>query len=294
MSTDYTLDEIRARLLKKAEQRANPVFFLTPQILADAMAPLEDYSRDSWGAAFLTAARPFEQRAAAGEAAGDKPAAISDWQIAYNLCQIGRYPAPNSPGKQRSYEQARRNHARLLALIDPSAEFVQMPFKARPGEGAVIPALLRKPTQNGGGAWPVIVTWGGIDTYKEERTVLTEPYLRAGFAILAIDMPGTGQAPLVGSLDAERLWDDVLDWIAVRSDLDSCKVVIHGLSTGGYWATKVAHTHAGRFVPLSIRAAARILPSSRIGSPRWWPENTRSSWLRRWPPLGVCKHVTSG
>jgi pimeloyl-ACP methyl ester carboxylesterase len=48
----------------------------------------------------------------------------------------------------------------------------------------------------------------------------------------------------------ERLWDAVLDWIGQRADLDSERVGIVGGSTGGYWATKVAHTHRGR-----IRAA---------------------------------------
>jgi pimeloyl-ACP methyl ester carboxylesterase len=33
---------------------------------------------------------------------------------------------------------------------------------------------------------------------------------------------------------------------AGRSDLDADRVALHGGSTGGYWATKVAHTHAHR------------------------------------------------
>ena len=57
----------------------------------------------------------------------------------------------------------------------------------------------------------MVIIWGGIDAFKEERP--TEPYLRAGMATLCIDMPGVADAPLAGSEDGERLWDAVLDWM---------------------------------------------------------------------------------
>jgi pimeloyl-ACP methyl ester carboxylesterase len=69
-------------------------------------------------------------------------------------------------------------------------------------------------------------------------------------AALALDMPGVGDAPIDGSPDAERMWDAVFDWVERRDDLDPQRVAIHGASTGGYWATKLAHTHGHR-----IRAA---------------------------------------
>jgi len=93
-----------------------------------------------------------------------------------------------------------------------------------------------------------VVIWGGIDAYKEERQV--DLYLAGGLATLAVDIPGTGEAPLAGSIDAERMWDDIFDWVARRLDLDGRRIAVIGASTGGYWAAKVAHTHRGR-----IRAA---------------------------------------
>jgi esterase FrsA len=99
-----------------------------------------------------------------------------------------------------------------------------------------------------GGTRPIVVLWGGIDSFKEERR--DEPFLDAGCATMMIDMPGVGDAPLAGSEDAERQWDAVFDWIGTRPDLDGGRVGVLGGSTGGYWATKVAHTHRDR-----IRAA---------------------------------------
>jgi pimeloyl-ACP methyl ester carboxylesterase len=84
-------------------------------------------------------------------------------------------------------------------------------------------------------------------------------------ATLLIDMPGVADAPIAGSEDGERLWDAVLDWIGQRPDVDSTRVGIVGGSTGGYWATKVAHTHRER-----IRAAVNHGgPAHYAFTPEW-------------------------
>ena len=54
---------------------------------------------------------------------------------------------------------------------------------------------LRKPS--GVARPPVLVCWGGIDSFKEERR--DEGFLEAGLASLTIDMPGVADAPLAGS-----------------------------------------------------------------------------------------------
>jgi esterase FrsA len=126
--------------------------------------------------------------------------------------------------------------------FDPPVERIEMPFDGRTGEGKASIGLLRRPKDIS--RPPVVVVWGGIDAFKEERS--SEAYLRAGVATLAVDMPGVADAPLAGSEDAERLWDAIFDYLEARTDLDGGRVGIHGGSTGGYWATKLAHTHAAR------------------------------------------------
>src|SRR6266849_3307606 len=70
-------------------------------------------------------------------------------------------------------------------------------------------------------------------TFKEDRIQTTDPYFARGMATMTIDMPGTGDAPLPGSEDAERMWDAVFDWIATRPDLDADRIGLWGGSTGG-------------------------------------------------------------
>ena len=120
---------------------------------------------------------------------------------------------------------------------------VEIPFKGKSGEGSTIPAYLRLP-KTGTAPFPVLVTWGGIDGYKEEG--LNDEALAKGLATLAIDGPGVGESPLKGSEDAERLFAAVFDWISNRRELDGHRIGVWGFSTGGYWAVKVAHVYKDR------------------------------------------------
>lgn len=60
-------------------------------------------------------------------------------------------------------------------------------------------------------------------------------------------MPGVGESPVLAGIDAERMWDPIFEWIT-NSDLDAKRVAVMGGSFGGYWATKLAHTHRDRLV----------------------------------------------
>ncbi|MGB7951015.1 MAG: alpha/beta fold hydrolase [Candidatus Binatia bacterium] len=236
------LEEVKRELLCRAKENRNPFLYTVFSEVAPVIEGLRSVEREEWARAFGALAAPHEERAANAEARGDAAAARKHYLIAYDYYHVGRYPAPNSPGKLEAYRKSQENYWKAARYFDPPVERVEMPFHGRPGEGKVSVGLLRKP--KGVDHSPVVVIWGGIDAFKEERP--TEPYLGAGFATLCIDMPGVADAPLAGSENGERLWDAVLDWIDQRADLDSRRVGIVGGSTGGYWASKVAHTHRER------------------------------------------------
>jgi esterase FrsA len=235
------MNEVKEELLSRAKGNRNPFLYTIYAEVAPTINSLNSVDRDSWARAFSALALPHEERAAKAEAAGDGATARKEFLIAYDCYHVARYPAPNSPGKLAAYRKSQENFHKAARYFDPPLQRVEMPFKGQAGKGAVSIGLLRKP--KGEAKPPVVVIWGGIDAFKEER--LSDPYLRAGLATLAIDIPGVADAPLAGSQDGERLWDAVFGYIASRTDLDSNRVGIHGGSTGGYWATKVAHTHAG-------------------------------------------------
>ena len=240
------MDEVKKELLQRAKEQRNPFLYTIYEEVAPVIDQLRSVDREEWAQAFSALAVPHEGRAASAEASGDHAIAMKHYLIAYDCYHVARYPAPNSPGKLAAYRKSQEDFLKAARYFDPPLERVEMPFSGRPGEGSVSVGLLRKP--KGVEKPAVVVIWGGIDAFKEERP--TQPYLGAGLATLCIDMPGVADAPLAGSEDAERLWDAVFGWIDQRPDLNSRRIGIHGGSTGGYWASKVAHTHRER-----IRAA---------------------------------------
>jgi esterase FrsA len=234
--------EVKEELLDRAKGNRNPFLYTIYDEVAPVIHGLQSVERENWAKAFSALALPHEERAAQAEAAADIATARQEYLIAYDCYHVARYPAPNSPGKVAAYRKSQENFLKAARYFDPPLERVEMPFQARPGEGKASIGLLRKP--KGIAKPPVVVLWGGIDAFKEERP--SDPYLKAGMATLCIDMPGVADAPLAGAADGERLWDAFFDFIASRTDLDGDRVALHGGSTGGYWATKVAHTHAHR------------------------------------------------
>ena len=86
------------------------------------------------------------------------------------------------------------------------------------------------PRNNFAAPFPLLVSWGGIDGFKEEQ--LNDPALERGIATLAIDGPGVGDSPIKGSEDGERLFGAVFDWVKTRENLDLDRVGVWGYSTG--------------------------------------------------------------
>ena len=234
--------EVRTMMAERARERRNPFDHTEPSEALKVLDQLTTYEYEPWAKAWMAAAVPHEERARQAEQRGDAETAREEYLLAYGFNRVARYPCMNSPSKRDAYRKSQDMFMKAGRYMDPPVERVEMPFKGRAGEGSSAPALARRPKTDR--KLPVIVAWGGIDSFKEERRI--EPFLKRGFAGLTIDMPGVADAPLAGSEDGERLWDAVFDWIAAQPDMDASKVVLWGGSTGGYWAAKVAHTHRER------------------------------------------------
>src|SRR2546428_309467 len=113
---------------------------------------------------------------------------------------IERYIRPYEEAKENMLDRARRG----------TFEYVEYD----------VVASWRRPKKPG---WvPALITWGGIDGYKEERRA--DAYLERGIAVLAMDGAGVGQAPMKGCEDGERMWDPVIDWLAARDDVDASRI----------------------------------------------------------------------
>ncbi len=224
----------------RVRMRAYPFTYARYEDVESVMTSLTSYDREKWASAWSSVARPYEEKAAHAEKAGDKQSAKNNYLLAYQYYRLARFPTINSEGKKQAYRKSQEMFLKAARYFDVPIERVEIPFMPKGNEGECIIAYLRLP-KIGRAPYPLLFSWGGIDGFKEEQS--NDEVLEHGLATLAIDGPGVGDSPLKGSEDAERLFAAVLDWVESRRELDPKKVAVWGYSTGGYWAVKVAHVY---------------------------------------------------
>ncbi|MEO3854282.1 alpha/beta fold hydrolase [Acrocarpospora sp. B8E8] len=264
-----TIEGARTWLRRHLDAARHPMGLIDKEAAARAIDELTDIDPASWSGTWLRGASTFVTAAEAAEARGDRSAARDAWWQAYQFAFLGRYPVPNHPAKAAAYDKARAYFLRAVALDDPPVQRVEVPFHGRPGEGRSVAFYVARP--EGVANPPVLITWAGIDSWKEETLVSCKRYLRRGIATVLIDMPGVGEAPVPAGKDAERLWDPIFNWIA-GSELDDSRVAVLGGSFGGYWATKLAYTHRDRLV-----AAVNWGGGIHLTFQRTWQEQSRNA-----------------
>ncbi|MFJ9381244.1 alpha/beta hydrolase family protein [Streptomyces sp. NPDC101455] len=242
MSADLTrtLPDAQQWLRESLDRQRHPLAGIDAVAAARAIDTLPGTGPAEWGPHWTGFAAEFAERAEALEKDGETTAAREAWWQAYEFAFMGRYPVPNHPAKMAAYDRARDYFARATALDETRVEQVTVPFAGRQGEGDSVTFHVARP--HGVQRPPVVLMWAGIDTWKEETYVTGGLLRKAGFATVHLDMPGVGQSPVLAGPDAERQWDPVFEWLA-DSDLDASRCAVLGLSFGGYWAMKLAHTH---------------------------------------------------
>jgi dienelactone hydrolase len=227
-----TLGELKTELQRRAGLNLMPVAGVPEADVAAVIASVDTLERDAWAQAWSGRGDLHLQRADA-LADSDSIAARDAYRLAWRLFHFARWPVENTPFKRYVYPRALaafRNHGRLL---DPPLEMIRIPY-----DNQVITAYLRVPA--GTSAAPLVIGISGLDSRKEDVMALADAYLARGIALLAVDMPGTGEAPAVLAPGAERMFSAILDWIAGRGDLDADRVVVQGRSWSGYWAALLA------------------------------------------------------
>jgi esterase FrsA len=230
---ERTIDEIKAEAVHRAEVGQYPLIALDPADIKEAFNSIHTRDKDEWAAAFMGVADRYMNEAKSLEKS-DPTKANADYIRAWRLYSFGRWPIPASPGKQRSYEKAIEAFLAHARFFDPPLEVVRIPF-----EGKEIIGYLRLP-KNAKGPAPLVLAVNGLDSRKEDLAESFGAILAFGIGYLAVDGPGTGQAPIKASETSDRLFSRVIDYAQSRPEVDKSRLAIHGVSWGGYWATKMA------------------------------------------------------
>ena len=154
----------------------------------------------------------------------------------------GRHPFPSSPGKREAYRKTIETYLAASRYFDPPLERIALPLRDKEVVG-----YLRLPAKRPA---PVIMHWGGIDNWKEERHSFVESMLAEGWGCFIMDSPGTGESPVLASDTAHEVYSVALDHLVTRPEVDPGRIAVLGASFGGYWSTKMAHVE-----PERLRAA---------------------------------------
>jgi esterase FrsA len=236
---ERTLDEIKAEAIHRAENGMYPLIGLDPADVREALASIKTRDKDEWAAAFMAVADQYFNEAKSLEKT-DPVKANADYVRAWRLYSFGRWPIPSSPGKQRAYAKAIEAFLAHARFWDPPLEVVHIPF-----EGSEIIAYLRLP-KNAKGPVPLVIAVNGLDSRKEDLSESFSAILPFGIGFLAVDGPGTGQAPIKVSETADRMLSRVIDYVQTRPEVDKSRLAIHGVSWGAYWATKLSIVERAR------------------------------------------------
>ena len=240
---ERTIDEIKVEAVRRAEVGQYPLIGLDPGDVKEAFTSIHTSDKDEWAAGFMRVADRYFDEAKTLEKSTDKAdlaKANADYIRAWRLYSFGRWPIPASAGKQRSYEKAIAAFLAHAKFFDPPLEVVHIPF-----EGKEIVGYLRRP-KNAAGPVPLVIAVNGLDSRKEDLTESFGAILPFGIGFLAVDGPGTGQAPIKVSETSERMLSKVIDYAQSRPEIDKNRIALHGVSWGAYWATKMAIVERAR------------------------------------------------
>jgi hypothetical protein len=211
---------------------------------------------DDYARLFLAVAESLVAQAGEADTSGQPEKARELYLRAAAVYRISRFPVNRTPVSESSWHSGKAAYIKGAHYLDPPILPIDIPFThADPANGdraESIQAFLHMPVgvvpESG---WPVLLFICGLDAYRTDNTSRTLEHVRRGFATILFEIPGTGDCPASPS-DAnapDRLMSSVLDWVVENSGtyhFHLGRICARGISTGGYYAMRLAHTHADR------------------------------------------------
>ncbi|KAI2619793.1 alpha/beta-hydrolase [Hypomontagnella submonticulosa] len=224
---------------------------------------VNDGNSADYTSAFIPTARALEKRGddAAEHGSPDAKKTASNFYLrAACLLRIARFPylsgfpRVTNQAKWDAWELQKAIYRKAGALWSPSPLLeVTIPHTHAKGRDRdAIPAYVRVPPQpsnrTGRDAktqFPSVILFTGLDGYRPDNTARCEEFLSRGWAAVVLEIPGTADCPAdpADPKSPDRLLDSLFAWMAADGRFDASRVLCWGLSSGGYYAVRAAHTH---------------------------------------------------
>lgn len=190
-----------------------------------------------WSLSWVRTARQYLSAARAAHSRGDHTEAArceASAALCFHYAQVFELDDLNR--RNHLYRRAAALFRRAAPRLDPPAMRVDIPWR-----DVSLPGYLRLPTSDGG-PYPLLVLLNGASTVKEETGHWSDPFLRRGFATLALDTPGSGEVRerVSGHPDQVDIGEALIRFAAEHARLDPRRVALLGASLGGAVAVRLA------------------------------------------------------
>jgi dienelactone hydrolase len=190
--------------------------------------------------AFVATAKRREAKARAAEAEGLSVTARDNYFMAAVHWGAAQWPLHDNDAENLALNANKRTcYGDYVRLADHRIEEVMLPFR-----GKTVPGWFHLPPGYQGGRIPVVISFPGMDTFKELFVGLHgDRWLSRGVAVLALDGPGQAECRVLGLTVSMENWTTVgktvVDWLLTRPEIDPARIGLFGNSFGSFFATIV-------------------------------------------------------
>jgi dienelactone hydrolase len=205
--------------------------------------------------AFEAVARRREAKAQAAEQDGNLITARENYFMAAIHWGAAQWPIDENDEQNRFYNGKKREcYTHYARLADHHVEAAWIPLP----DGRKLPAWFHLPPGHRGERVPVVISVPGMDSFKEMSVALYgDRWLSRGLAVLALDGPGQYESPVLDVYFTMQAWMETgkaaVDWLSVRSEIDTARIGLSGNSFGSFFGT-VAAAHEPRIRAVSVSA----------------------------------------
>ena len=229
---------------------------IPPEVVHSTLKSIR--SMDSWSSEWVETAQQYLGNYRREISAGNKVEAERARHLAgmcYQAAQILELSDVRTRNSCRAW--ASSLYRQSLPTINQNARHFTIPWNDRE-----LPVLFEVP-EFGDGPFGLVIMLNGLSLSKEETFGWAPRFLQAGFAVMAVDSPGTGEATSLGPVNPHYtdILDGVFDLLRNESTIDLNQVALVGASLGGNEAVRIARRNP------QIMAVVAVTPA--VEPTRW-------------------------
>lgn len=228
---------------------------------------------DSWYAAWFSLAEGIRQAAERSLQQGHKVSARAAFLRAcnyYRSADFFLHANPRDPRILKSWRLSRECFRRAAKLMDFPVEVVAIPY-----ENTTLPGYFMRPDDSGARRKTMILQTGFDGTGEELYFGPGLAAVQRGYNVLIFEGPGQGgvirEQRIVFRPDWEKVVTPVVDFALTRREVDPKRLVLMGLSMGGYLAPRAAAFEHRLAVLVANPGAFDMMGDNHI-TPREWGE----------------------